>query len=135
MGEKAPVTMLSEGILIESDIDKINEYLPVLDKFNLELHKENNQLYLLIKRKDSLASVMCKSDDIKLIKDLENTFSDTKFKIIRNEYLIELLYDNKKYINDDKFSDKVFDIAQLHLCEDDLWKLGTTYDLLNRIGR
>lgn len=133
MGEKVPVTRLSEGIVIETDIDKINEYLPVLDEFNLELHKENNQLYLLIKQKDSLINAICKTEDIKLIKELENTFKDTKFKIIRNEYLIELLYDNKKYVDDDEFLDKVFDIAQLHLCKDDLWKLAITYDILNRI--
>lgn len=133
MREKVPVTRLSEGIVIETDIDKINEYLPVLDEFNLELHKENNQLYLLIKQKDSLINAICKTEDIKLIKELENTFKDTKFKIIRNEYLIELLYDNKKYVDDDEFLDKVFDIAQLHLCKDDLWKLAITYDILNRI--
>lgn len=133
MKSKAPVTMLSEGILIESDIDKINEYLLVLDKFNLELHKENNQLYLLIKQKDSLVDAIRKTEDIKLIKDLENTFTDTKFKIIRHEYMIELLYDNKKYMYDDKFLDKVFDISQLYLCVDDLYKLAITYDILNRI--
>ncbi|MFR2887921.1 MAG: hypothetical protein ACLTDM_06995 [Clostridium butyricum] len=86
MGEKVPVTRLSEGIVIETDIDKINEYLPVLDEFNLELHKENNQLYLLIKQKDSLINAICKTKDIKLIKELENTSNDTKFKIIRHEY-------------------------------------------------
>lgn len=133
MKSKAPVTMLSEGILIESDIDKINEYLLVLDKFNLELHKENNQLYLLIKQKDSLVDAIRKTEDIKLIKDLENTFTDTKFKIIRHEYMIELLYDNKKYMYDDKFLDKVFDISQLYLCVDDLYKLAITHDILNRI--
>lgn len=130
---KSKVTMLSEGIVIESDVGKINEYLPVLDKFNLELHKENNQLYLLIKQKDSLVNVICKTEDIKLIKDLENTFTDTKFKIIRSEYLIELLYDNKKYMDDDEFLDKVFDISQLYLCIDNLYKLAITYDILNRI--
>lgn len=130
---KSKVTMLSGGIVIESDVGKINEYLPVLDKFNLELHKENNQLYLLIKQKDSLVNVICKTEDIKLIKDLENTFTDTKFKIIRSEYLIELLYDNKKYMGDDEFLDKVFDISQLYLCIDDLYKLAITYDILNRI--
>ena len=130
---KSKVTMLSEGIVIESDVGKTNEYLPVLDKFNLELHKENNQLYLLIKQKDSLVNVICKTEDIKLIKDLENTFTDTKFKIIRGEHLIELLYDNKKYMYDDKFLDKVFDISQLYLCVDDLYKLAITYDILNRI--
>lgn len=130
---KSKVTMLSGGIVIESDVGKINEYLPVLDKFNLELHKENNQLYLLIKQKDSLVNVICKTEDIKLIKDLENTFTDTKFKIIRSEYLIELLYDNKKYMDDDEFLDKVFDISQLYLCIDDLYKLAITYDILNRI--
>lgn len=130
---KSKVTMLSEGIVIESDVGKINEYLPVLDKFNLELHKENNQLYLLIKQKDSLVNVICKTEDIKLIKDLENTFTDTKFKIIRGEHLIELLYDNKKYMDDHEFLDKVFDISQLYLCVDDLYKLAITYDILNRI--
>lgn len=65
MKSQVTVTMLSEGIVIETDIDKINKYLPVLDKFNLELHKENNQLYLLIKQKDSLINVICKAEDIK----------------------------------------------------------------------
>lgn len=74
MGEKVPVTRLSEGIVIETDIDKINEYLPVLDKFNLELHKENNQLYLLIKQKDSLSNVMCKADNIALNKEMNTNF-------------------------------------------------------------
>lgn len=133
MEEKVPVIRLSEGFIVELPLDKINECIPVLDEFNLELHKENNQLYLLIKQKDSLINAICKTEDIKLIKELENTFTDTKFKIIRNEYLIELLYDNKKYVDDDEFLDKVFDIAQLHLCKDDLWKLAITYDILNRI--
>lgn len=130
---KSKVTMLVEGIVIETDINRINEYLPVLDKFNLELHKESNRLYLLIKQKDSLVDVICKTEDIKLIKDLENTFTDTKFKIIRSEHLIELLYDNKKYMDDHEFLDKVFDISQLYLCVDDLYKLAITYDILNRI--
>lgn len=130
---KSKVTMLVEGIVIETDINRINEYLPVLDKFNLELHKENNQLYLLIKQKDSLVNAICKTNDIKLINELNNTFVDTKFTIIRNEYLIELLFNNDKYEDSDDFQGKVFSIAEKHLSSEDLYKLGITFDVLKRI--
>lgn len=59
MGEKVPVTRLSEGLVVELPLDKINEWIPVLNIFNLEICKKDNKLYMLIKDKDSLSNLIC----------------------------------------------------------------------------
>lgn len=71
--------------------------------------------------------------DKKVIKYLENEYKGTKFFIVRNKYLIELIYDNKDHIDDDNFCDEIFDKCMKFYENDDLCKLAVTYDFINRI--
>lgn len=69
----------------------------------------------------------------KLEKKLKSRYPKSNFYIKKNYEEIEILYDNKKYINDSDFLDDVFDIASGLLTEEELWKLVISYDLFKEI--
>lgn len=74
------------------------------------------------------------SDCMRMLeKDLVSKYSDCKFlaRISKNE--IEILYDNKKYLNDNDFLEGVSSVASGFLTEDQQWSLTITYDLFNEI--
>lgn len=67
------------------------------------------------------------------IKELEEKYTDCKFFIRNKEEQLELLYNNKAYLNDDNFLDNIIDIGKDYLTEDELWNIVTTYDIDNEI--
>jgi len=68
-------------------------------------------------------------------KALKTKYEDCKFYIHPNDEEIEIIYSNKKYLNDDQFLDNVLEIAERYLTEDELWNIVTTYDLYNKIPK
>ena len=74
-------------------------------------------------------------DENKVVEFLENKYKGTKFYFIINEYLVELLYDNTDYKNDDDFCGQIFEECSRFLSEDDLCKLAVAYDFISRIPK
>lgn len=68
-----------------------------------------------------------------LEKELEDRYSDCNFYVRKNEEEIEIIYDNKKYLNDNIFLDNVINIASVKFIDTELWKVVTTYDVENII--
>lgn len=130
------VTILDEGIVIETDINKINEYLPVLDKFNLELHKENDRLYLLIKRKDSLNYEISGMD---MTQEEYNSYITTAIDLLNSPYvnsnirldlMLQMLYENKISLGKAR---SVLD--SLHSGYDSLFTKEFACELINKIEK
>lgn len=70
----------------------------------------------------------------KLEKELEKQFDNCNFYVCKKDNEIEVIYDNKLFLNDNEFLDKVFHIAKKFLNQNDLFDLSTTYDLFGEIA-
>jgi hypothetical protein len=68
-----------------------------------------------------------------IIYELKMIYINTNFKFIESECFIEILHDNKKYMNDNNFDNKIYEICSKYLSENDLYKLGVSYDFNNKL--
>ena len=73
------------------------------------------------------------NNDQKVLKELKTKYPEINFRLIRNEYLIELIFDDKSKEDDEEFKDEIFYLCERELSEDDLYLLAITYDYGHRI--
>ncbi|EOT2986920.1 hypothetical protein ACRTAL_002017 [Clostridium perfringens] len=68
----------------------------------------------------------------KLKNDLCKNFG-CNFKISETKDIFEIIYDDETLKNNDEFLDKVMDICEKYLNEEQFWKLAISYDYLEEI--
>lgn len=69
----------------------------------------------------------------KLIYNLKKKYPETNFKINKQEYFSELIYDNKKYIDDISFREEVLEECIKFLEMDEIFNLAIVYDFLDEV--
>lgn len=70
-----------------------------------------------------------------LEKALNKLYDDCRFEIlIISEDDIEIMYNNRKYMNNNDFIDNVFKIASMYIDKENLWKLTIIYDVLGEMN-
>ena len=68
-------------------------------------------------------------------KALKTKYLDCNFYIHKNDDEIEIIYSNRKYLNNDEFLDSVLEIARDYVSEKELWDIVTTYDSCQEIPK
>lgn len=68
-------------------------------------------------------------------KELKKKYENCNFCIIETNDFFKILYDDINLLEDEKFSDEVFEICFKILEEDKMWKLTIVYDALKEIPR
>lgn len=70
----------------------------------------------------------------KIENELKKMYTSSDFKVVEQNDNIEIFYSDKLLKDNEKFMDDVFDVCEMYLNEDDLWKITVLYDYLNEIG-
>lgn len=68
-----------------------------------------------------------------MIKELKNLYPNTKFKSSYADNNKILIYDNRDLRRDDDFGNRVLDLAEKYLSEDECFHFAYLYDYLKEI--
>lgn len=65
--------------------------------------------------------------------ELKTIYTDSDFKVVEQNDNIEVFYNDENLQDNEQFIDKVFEVCEKYLKEDDLWRIAVLYDYLKEL--